>query len=123
MRGGARVIIFSLAMPLFMPHVAQAAEVAARGIGTLSCAQFAQMYRADPKDANVVFGSWGQGFMSGWNAVMIQNHSYRDLGSETVDETSSYIREYCDQHPLGSFVDAVMDTLLKMPLKVSPQPH
>lgn len=112
-----RVVTLSILAVVLGAHVAQANEMVARGIGTASCAQYAEIYRSDPKFAQLVYELWAQGFMSGWNFGVIDKRFYKDIGSKTVEEMNFYINAYCDAHPLSPYLEAVMDALLKMPLK------
>ena len=90
-----------------------AEPAAARGVGTGTCGQFAQVYKANPKFADTVYASWAQGFMSGWNFSTLPK--YRELGAESYEAQMMHIRNYCDQHPLAAFVQAVMDLYVTLP--------
>jgi hypothetical protein len=46
---------------------ASSTESAWAGIGASSCGEFSEMYRSDPNQAEFMFFSWAQGFMSGLN--------------------------------------------------------
>jgi hypothetical protein len=118
MRSFALIILI---MTLHVP-TAKSAEAAARGLGTLTCAKFAQVYRDDPDRADLLFGSWAQGFMSGRNVTLMRDKNvYRDLASETADEENLGIRQYCDAHPLVTFLQAVEIHFLTLPIKSVPQ--
>jgi len=68
--------------------------------------------------SDLVYGSWAQGFMAGWNyALFSEYHFYRDLGVKSADEENFHIRQYCDAHPLATFVEAVIDLWFTLPLK------
>jgi hypothetical protein len=100
---------------LFVSSAAMA-KTAARGVGTTSCAQFAQDYRRSPRTADIVYMSWAEGFMSGWNAGALSDQkALRDLGVKTAEDESRAIRYYCDAHPLASFLDAVLDVYFSLP--------
>ena len=87
----------------------------------MTCGEFAKMVRDDPKNVEHFFGSWAQGFMSGWNFALLEQSFYRDIGSESVEETDFFIRQYCDAHPLATYAQAVMNVFSKMPVKAVPQ--
>jgi hypothetical protein len=87
----------------------------------MTCGEFAKMVRDDPNNIERVFGSWAQGFMSGWNLGLLEQSFYRDIGSETVEETDLFIRHYCDEHPEATYSQAVMNAFARMPVKAVPQ--
>ena len=86
---------------------------AGRGVGTGTCVQFGQLYKSDPKNIDLIYTSWAQGFMSGWNFSTLP--SYRDLGASTAESQMMRIRNYCDEHPLVPFVKAVLEVYLSLP--------
>jgi hypothetical protein len=108
-------IISSISAVFLFAALANAEPLAGRGLGLSSCGEFAQMYQADPKGAEVAFSSWAQGFMTGYNFAQ-EDNTYRDLGARTFAQMQSDIRQYCDRHPLGSYLDAVGDFLAKLPV-------
>jgi hypothetical protein len=99
---------------------ASAKEAVATGLGSYTCSQYAQMYRNDPQHTDIAFGSWAQGFMSGLNWSLMDQKMYRNLGEETADDAFFAFRQYCDAHPLATFVQAVLDHYSKLPLKRMP---
>jgi hypothetical protein len=115
--------MFVFAVIIVSLHVSEclAKEVVARGLGTYSCGQYAQMYRTNPKQTDFAFGSWAQGFMSGWNWSLMDKKIFHDMGAETADEMDFALRQYCDAHPLASFVQAVIQHFEKLPAKSMPQ--
>lgn len=92
-----------------LPARAQS-QMAIAGVGTMTCAEIAQLYATDPTNAGLIFQSWSQGYMSGANAELLQEHQLSDdlqrqgFGSS---EQWAFERTYCDQHPLTSFFQAV----------------
>ena len=117
-----RVFVLAVLFGLSQAQTAESKEMVARGLGTTTCAEFANLYRADPKGTEIAFASWAQGFMSGWNFALMDRGSYRDLGSEDSDYANFEIRQYCDAHPLAGFVQAVMAHFLDLPVKPMPHP-
>lgn len=92
-------------------------EIAARGWGTSTCAQFANIYRLDSKFAEENSFNWAQGFMSGLNySEIARNGNSKNLGSMSTDQQQRAIRAYCNDHPLADYIDAVMDVYLRLPL-------
>ena len=62
--------------------------------------------------------AWAQGFLSGHNFAVLayaKNSSVApDLKSLSLEEQQAFIRQYCDAHPLGSYMDAVLDLYWKL---------
>lgn len=117
----AAIAFLALAISISRIQVAYPEEMLVRGVGTTTCDEFAKMVRNDPKNVERVFGSWAQGFMSGWNFALLEQSFYRDIGSESVEETDLFIRQYCDEHPGATYNQAVMNVFSKMPVKAVPQ--
>jgi hypothetical protein len=85
------------------------------GVGVTSCAEFARMYRNSPEYTELVFFSWGQGYMSGLNiSAMGQGFLARDLAGDT-NQQKQEIRLYCADNPLRNYRDAVFDFYTKRP--------
>jgi hypothetical protein len=114
-----RTILLAVAFAIALAESAVADSVA-RGLGADTCAHFAEYYRADPEFADMAYITWAQGFMSGWNyaTMMDSKNVYRDLGDEKSLQTQAmHIRQFCNNHPLATFVEAVMDLYVSLPLK------
>jgi hypothetical protein len=83
---------------------------AAAGVGVGSCSEFARKYKEDPDLAETVYFSWAQGFMSGWNYDLLNSKQpIYDLSSQTMQQQQFFIRNYCNQHPLATFSEAVFE--------------
>jgi hypothetical protein len=81
--------------------------------GVSSCAEFAQLYKGSPEYTELVFFSWGQGYMSGLNiSAMGQGFLARDLAGDTSQQKQE-IRRYCADNPLKNYSDAVFDFYAK----------
>jgi hypothetical protein len=90
----------------------------ARGVGSASCAEYAQLYKTDPKTTDMVYTSWAQGFMTGFNfSTMSESNGYRDLAAKNVDTLNAHVMQYCNAHPLGSFWAAVADFFGTLPVR------
>jgi hypothetical protein len=60
-----------------------------------------------------------QGYLSGWNHILvITGQPFFDMGSLTTERQKARLRSYCDQHPLGNFMEAVW--ALTEELKMAP---
>jgi hypothetical protein len=81
----------------------------------MSCAQFAKNYASDPERTELIYFSWAQGFMSGYDfAEMREKQPYFDLNTSSADEQQRSVREFCNAHPLATYIDAVLDVMLKL---------
>jgi hypothetical protein len=85
-----------------------------RGVGTGSCAEFASTYNKNATVAELVYDSWGQGFMSGLNAELgSKREPMRNIPPSTNE--FSRIRHACDEHPQAAFWEIVFDYFLSLP--------
>jgi hypothetical protein len=117
-----RTIIAALAMVL-IADVANAQEHkqhVVMGFGvTTTCGVFAAQYRAAPEEAENRYFAWAQAFMSGLNMrfdldknVTAQSH---DLNAMSLEEEKEHIRIYCNNHPLESYIGAILDLYSDLP--------
>jgi hypothetical protein len=100
-------------MPLFLMCCTggsvHAEEFTVHGFGAKSCGNFAIEYKKYPEVTEGVYFAWAQGFMSGANITeMASNRPSRDLNSKSVSDQQSFLRIYCNDHPLADFWRAVM---------------
>ncbi|MGQ0742177.1 MAG: hypothetical protein ACT4OG_07785 [Alphaproteobacteria bacterium] len=103
-----RVTILAIILALNTTSATGAAVAGFQGVGISTCAQFAQLYRDDPENIELIYFSWAQGFMSGMNGVLLRNgESGRNLNSMSVESQQRHLRAYCDKHPLAVYIDAV----------------
>jgi hypothetical protein len=110
-------------MFIALASVAAAREMGMRGAGAVSCSEYAEHYRANRQYAELFFGSWAQGFMSGFNAGALLSKSYppRDLGAATSDDMFFWTGQYCEAHPLAVYEQAVFAFLSRMPAVAKPK--
>ncbi len=100
---------------------AAAEPMAVQGVGARSCAEFAKDYKSEPRSMGLFYFSWAQGFMSGWNIGTAvgsgdKSHPVRDLSSRTTEQMERHMRDYCDEHPLRTFLEAVTNLYVSLPL-------
>ena len=95
---------------------AEGGHFPAGGVGGLSCAKFAEMYRANPDHTDNVFGSWTQGYITGVNRAR-GDVVYFDMGAKTFEEMLQFLHKYCDDHPSGNFFDAAQELLESLPIR------
>jgi hypothetical protein len=80
------------------------------GLGLQSCAQFAKAYKANPEPTEAMYFSWAVGFMSGMNiAAAANNVNLRNLGAMSFEEKQRFMRRFCDQNPLKSYMSGVIE--------------
>jgi hypothetical protein len=92
-----------------------AQEGAGRGVGTTSCSQYTQLYKANPKVTEQVFAAWAQGFMTGFNFSTVRERHFRDMTANTIEAQNEHIRLYCNAHPSASYVQAVLGFFATLP--------
>src|SRR6516225_526379 len=57
------------------------------------------------------------GYMSGVNIrSMAAGQGFRDLGAKDSDEMTSFLRHYCDAHPLATYLAGVLELMDSLPL-------
>lgn len=94
--------------------VAQTPVIA--GPGVISCAQFAEGYRRNPRATEIQFFAWAQGYMSAINLPMrLRNQSTRNLMGIPTASQKQHLRAFCDQRPLSNFELAVRDLYENLP--------
>jgi hypothetical protein len=99
---------FGIALAVSAPALS-ADTFAAMGLGTGTCAQFAELRRVTPERAETYFFDWAQGYLSGWNAAqLVQGKPYRDLNGMTVDEQRAFLRRYCEDNPDSTYFHGVV---------------
>ena len=104
-----------IAIVLFISVLAaargQATDYATMGAGTSSCGEF-RSARTAPEVA--AYFNWALGFMSGLNTSRLASGFVtKNMASMSVDEQEMAIANYCNDHPLGSFNEAVMDVYFR----------
>ena len=105
-----KLAIGAMTIMLLMFSSAAGEEIALTGVGTSSCSEVEQYYsKANPAGVELVFFSWAQGFMAGWNVGLADQKDLKiDLSMMNDDDQKKYLREYCDQHPMKKYVDGVV---------------
>jgi hypothetical protein len=98
------IIASAIIAALFTPAHSEEGT-AAMGVGTRTCALFAQDYKRDPKMAELIYGAWAQGFIAGLN---LAQEPARNAAAVTVKDQASIFRIACDRRPLALFMEIVM---------------
>lgn len=105
-----------LVLNAYFTAIARAAEAGITGVGVTSCADFGKMYKTNPAETELVYFTWAQGFMSGYNGVFLaSDQSGRNLAAESFDDQKVHIRDYCDRHPLATYMSAVFQLYASLP--------
>jgi hypothetical protein len=86
-----------------------------RGPGAQTCGEFAFDLRVNRNTENTYF-DWAEGFISGMNwADAINDHTAKNIMALSVADQKQVIRDYCNEHPLASYVEAVLDLYNRLP--------
>jgi hypothetical protein len=90
--GGFRMrLMLAVCCAVVWGGVACAEGTAGGGAGGLSCAKYAEMYRAaNPDHTDNVFGSWTQGFITGANLAR-EDNVYSDMSAKTFEEMMQFL--------------------------------
>lgn len=97
-------------------QTAKAEPMYARGVGTTTCGRFATLYRDNPEHVEMAYFSWAQGYMSGLNRWMYsENKTFKDQNASTTDVQLSFIRKYCNEHPLANYSTATTELFRSLP--------
>jgi len=90
----------------------RATDYATMGAGTSNCGEF-RSARTGPEVA--AYFNWALGFMSGLNTSRLASGWVtKNMASMSVEEQEMAITTYCNDHPLGSFNQAVMDVYFSL---------
>jgi len=82
------------------------------GAGTATCGQFGELYREKTFITEQIFFNWALGFMSGQNAA--NQNDARELTSMPIIKQEEFLRQYCNEHPLGSYLSGVYTLYLTL---------
>jgi hypothetical protein len=93
-------------------------QLAAVGPGTASCAEFARSFRETPELTEAMYYSWAQGFMSASNlTLLLSKQPIHNFAKLSVKGGQSFLRNYCDKHPLVPYELGVEELLKTIPLE------
>lgn len=105
-------VAFVLLILVLAAARAHATDYATMGAGTSSCGQFSSA-RTAPEAA--AYFNWALGLMSGLNiSRLASGWVTKNLASMPVEEQEMAIAKYCNDHPLRSFNEAVMDIYFRL---------
>jgi hypothetical protein len=90
-------------------------DKALRGPGVRTCGEFAFDYRVNLNTENTYF-DWAEGFMSGMNRTDVMNdHTAKNIMALSTADQKQVIRNYCNEHPLAPYWEAVIDLYDRLP--------
>ena len=108
---------------LIAPDAAMAQKkYATFGAGAATCAIFANHYKTEPMIETLSYFSWAQGYMTALNMTFVANNK-ETVDLRDYDSQTRHIRQYCDQHPLKDYSDAVLDLFEAMAKKQGLLPY
>jgi len=113
----ATLILVTLTGSFCLPDAAHGQNNQKAGAGASTCGEFGQYYRKQPDFFEAIYFSWAQGYMSGFNAHrQAQGKPMFDLLPPNMKskEQESFIRDYCDTHPLAPYSQAVISLYLEI---------
>ena len=80
-----------------------------RGPGARTCEEFAFNLRVN-LNTETTYSDWAEGFISGMNWTDVMNgHTAKNIMALSVADQKQVIRNYCNEHPLASYWEAVID--------------
>jgi hypothetical protein len=92
------------------------ADAIGAGVGSRTCGQFAADYRAN-QNIEAVYNNWALGYMTGMNVILeAVSKPTRNLEAMPFEEKKSYMRSYCDSHPLRNFMDGATELFGAFPI-------
>jgi hypothetical protein len=94
------------------------AKAQSYGLGVKTCGEFSKSYASDPATMENVYFFWAEGFLSGLNFMAEANKMPgRTIAgtNESMTSYKSHIRDFCAQHPLATYYEAVLDLYDSMP--------
>jgi hypothetical protein len=106
--------IAAIAAVLLIAQVAPAqCEDESFGVGGHLCATFMTL-RAKSPDAEPLFFSWAQGFLTAWNMASEKPILKVDTTAMTRNEQRKFLIEYCEVHSTDMYLKAVAALLAKL---------
>lgn len=109
---------FLLSLVLIMPVTANAENIEydMLGIGNTSCAELGKLYKQNPVGVDTLYYSWYTGFVTGANvAFQIAGVGFKNIAGTHQKDKMPSLRRYCDEHPMLSFHDAVIEDFKSLP--------
>jgi hypothetical protein len=89
------------------------------GVGMQTCGEFAKAFVAHPEVTEGLYFTWAQGFMTGLNfmatVVKLPPREINGADMGTMQSYRSYIRSFCDQHPLSGYYEGVAQLWKSLP--------
>jgi hypothetical protein len=83
------------------------------GVGGHICATFTKL-RAKSPDAEPLFFSWAEGFLTAWNMASEKQVLKVDTTVMTRNEQRKFLVDYCEIHPANMYLEGVTALLAKL---------
>jgi hypothetical protein len=88
-------------------------DAAGGGVGIYPCAEFTKV--RDKPDLEVLFFTWAQGFLTGWNMGVPNDTGLSvEFSKLNRDEQKHFIREYCEANPTKRYLESVIALMAKL---------
>ena len=88
------------------------------GAGNVPCAVYAKSYQQQPEMTDVVYGSWLEGFLTGFNgAIAAQNNQFQRIDPSGMDRNrrNDFMRDYCSRNPLATYLQGIIEMMAVLP--------
>jgi hypothetical protein len=111
-------LLLITAMTLWAANLATAEQREAliiTGVGSTTCAVFAQNYKRNPKLSDLAYGTWAEGMITGMNVAKPDGTKTRNAAAHSSAELAAWNRHYCDEHPLALFAQAIIAYYSQLP--------
>src|ERR1700685_3442772 len=116
-------VFVAVVLALFASPVSAAEDMLIWGVGSVSCAKYAKIFKDAPDRTKGILIDWAQGYMSGLNSGLLSaNKPTRNLSGEP-ENLASVVMAGCDQRPLALVVNIVQTYFDYLPLSNYRKPN
>jgi hypothetical protein len=99
--------VFASVALLLAAAPAAAEPAAGQGVGAYTCAEAARAAR-DDHQLDLIYFSWAQGWMTGWNLAQLDQHQpTADMTALSLPDQRAFLENYCARHADGLYMEAV----------------
>jgi hypothetical protein len=88
------------------------------GAGMVPCAVYAKSYQQQPEMTDLVYGSWLDGFLTGFNGgIAAHNQQFQRIDLSGMDRShrNDFTRDYCNRNPLSTFMQGALELMAVLP--------
>ena len=123
-RGLFRLLVASVlwVLCLFIGSVAHAGNdpqlAATEGAGDERCSSVNAHYAANPEKAELVYGNWLSGYLTGLNSAagMFVKNQIHDLQAWSIKSQTRRLRDYCSDHPRNLYFEGAFELWTALPV-------